>query len=179
MQIRYHMNLQTHRIFLRPTREEDLEQILEIEHQNARFIGVYSREKHGFIMHDQSKIHLAIFEAVSCELVGYAILAGLGDPHNAVEFRRLAISKKGQGFGRDAIRLIKRLCFEKLGVHRLWLDVISDNFRAVKLYQSEGFKKEGLIRDCVRSGEEYRSIWVMAMLAPEYARLELEQPVRH
>jgi diamine N-acetyltransferase len=173
------MILQTHRIFLRPTREEDLEQILMIEHQNATFVGECSREKHGSIILDQSKVHLAIFENVSRELVGYAILSGLGDPHNAVEFRRLAVSKKGKGYGRDAIRLIKRLCFEKLGVHRLWLDVISDNFRAVKLYHSEGFRKEGLIRDCVRSGEEYRSIWVMALLAPEYARLSAEQSVRN
>lgn len=165
------MILQTQRIFIRPTREEDLDQVLEIERQNRLFIGEYSREKHGYLLHDQSKVHLAIFEKDSCELVGYAILAGVGDPHNAIEFRRLAISRQGNGFGRDAIRLVKRLCFERLGVHRLWLDVISDNFRAIRLYESEGFKKEGLIRDCVRSGEEYRSIWVLGMLAPEYALL--------
>jgi diamine N-acetyltransferase len=170
-----YMLLQTERIFLKPTIETDLDEILKIEHGNARYIGKYSRDKHALILADKTKVHLSVFEKSTGELVGYAILAGLGDDHDAIEFRRLAISKKGNGYGRDVIRLIKRLCFENLGVHRLWLDVISDNFRALKLYETEGFRKEGLIRDCVKSGEEYRSIWVMALLEDEY--LSLKQPV--
>lgn len=168
------MVLQTEIISLKPTRAADLDQILKIERENARYVGAYSLEKHAGIIADKSKIHLSVFERKTGELVGYAILAGRDEEHDAMEFRRLAISKKGNGYGRDAIRLIKRLSFERLGVHRLWLDVISDNFRAVKLYESEGFKKEGLIRDCVKSGDEYRSIWVMALLKHEY-RTAMEQ----
>ncbi|MFO7999316.1 MAG: GNAT family protein [Bacteroidales bacterium] len=162
------MVLQTEKVLLKPTRSEDLPRIMDIEQANARFIGSYQREKHEAILLDGSKVHLSVFDRTDGMLIGYAILAGLGDDNNSIEFRRLAISRKENGFGRDTIRLVKSLCFEKLRVHRLWFDVISDNFRAIKLYESEGFKREGLIRDCVKSGEEYRSIWVMALLEDEY-----------
>jgi RimJ/RimL family protein N-acetyltransferase len=162
------MFLQSDKVLLRPTRAEDLPGVLAIERENARFVGQYPREKHEAILDDPSKIHLSVVDRTDGSLVGYAILSGLGGENNALEFRRLAISPSGNGFGRDAIRLIKRLCFERLRIHRLYLDVISDNFRAVRLYESEGFKREGLIRDCVKWGGEYRSIWVMSLLEDEF-----------
>ena len=171
------MILQTEKVLLKPTRSEDLPRIMAIEQANARFIGAYLREKHEAILLDGSKVHLSVFDQTDGMLIGYAILAGLGDDNNSIEFRRLAISRKENGFGRDTIRLVKRLCFEKLRVHRLWFDVISDNFRAIKLYESEGFKREGLIRDCVKSGEDYRSIWVMALLEEEYLSPEIKARV--
>lgn len=42
---------------------------------------------------------------------------------------------------------IKKIVFDKLKAHRLWLDVRLKNYRAQQLYQSEGFIKEGVLRE--------------------------------
>ena len=93
---------------------------------------------------------------------------GLDNPNKVLEFRRFTIMEKGQGFGREALQLLKKLCFEKLKFHRLWLDVFDDNEVAIKLYESEGFKCEGTLRDTYISEDGYRSQRIYAMLEDEY-----------
>ena len=44
-----------------------------------------------------------------------------------------------------AIKEIKRYCIEELKCHRFWLDVLENNQRARYLYQSKGFKEEGML----------------------------------
>ena len=70
--------------------------------------------------------------------------------------------------GREAIKLLKQFCFEKLKFHRLWLDVYDNNDRAIRLYESEGFVKEGVLRDCIKTGDGFRSQRIYSMLADEY-----------
>ena len=72
------------------------------------------------------------------------------------------------GFGRESVRLLKQICFEKLKFHRLWLDVYDDNERAIKLYESEGFIKEATLRDNVKTEKGYRSQRIYSMLENEY-----------
>jgi RimJ/RimL family protein N-acetyltransferase len=47
----------------------------------------------------------------------------LADKNQSVEFRRIIVTEKNKGYGREALRLIKQLAFERLNAHRLWLDV--------------------------------------------------------
>lgn len=77
------------------------------------------------------------------------------------------ICNKGNGMGRETLRLIKKFAFEELGAHRLWLDVISKNLRAQNLYKSEGFKEEGVLRECVLYNGNYESLIVMSILENE------------
>ena len=98
------------------------------------------------------------------------ILFGLSNPNKVLEFRRITINEKGLGFGREAIRLLKQLCFELFHFHRLWLDVYDDNERAINLYESEGFVKEGILRENIKSESGYRSQRIYSMLENEYRR---------
>jgi RimJ/RimL family protein N-acetyltransferase len=103
--------------------------------------------------------------------VGFVLLAGLASPRRSVEFRRLVISEKGAGYGRAAVRAVARLAFGELKAHRLWLDVKAQNRRARRLYESERFMTEGVLRECLaRADGGYDSLVVMSLLASEYAR---------
>jgi RimJ/RimL family protein N-acetyltransferase len=62
----------------------------------------------------------------------------------------------------------KKIAFDDLGAHRLWLDVKGLNSRAKVLYDSEGFVVEGRLRDAVRVSGGYDSLIVMSMLKPEF-----------
>ena len=47
-------------------------------------------------------------------LIGHMILFGNQNNNKVLEFRRLTIIEKGCGYGREAVQLLKRLCFEDL-----------------------------------------------------------------
>ena len=150
------------------TRPEYLDLISSIEKSNSDFIFVWPRERHIEAINRMDEVHISVVNSFDRELVGYILLAGAGGEDRAVEFRRMAISVKGKGYGRISVRFIKKYCFEELNCHRLWLDAYTDNERAIGLYNSEGFVQEGIIRECKKHGDGYRSMVVMSMLENEY-----------
>lgn len=54
-----------------------------------------------------------------------------------------------------------------LDFRRIELTVFSDNHRAMALYASRGFVREGLMRAGARFGDKYRDVVMMARLDPE------------
>ena len=160
--------LETDKIKIELTLTKNLPLIVKIEKENSDFIGQYNLERHKKVINDVNEYHLSIFDKSDNYLVGHIILAGFSDPNDSIEFRRIVISRKGNGFGRDAIKLTKSLCFQHHNKHRLWLDVLSENERAIKLYESEGFLKEGLLRDSVKQGNIFKSVWIMSILSKDF-----------
>lgn len=157
-------------VVLRPTQEQDLAFVLEAEHheENCRYIGQWTRERHWAAISGAGMAHVILERAEDAEPVGYAILRGIGDSDGSIEVKRLTVTEKGRGYGRAALRLIKRLAFEELGAHRLWLDVMESNARARHVYESEGFVVEGILRERLKVGEEYESLIIMSVLESEY-----------
>ncbi|RAL26438.1 GNAT family N-acetyltransferase [Thermoflavimicrobium daqui] len=150
--------------------ETDLAWITDTEQapENAPFIIGWSIEKHCEAFNNPDLVYLMIREKLTMKLVGFCILAGLTLPHQSLELRRMVISEKGKGFGREALQVIKKWCFRDHGAHRLWLDVKEQNIRALTLYQSEGFIREGILREAVKNENQYESLIVMSILESEY-----------
>ena len=150
------------------TTKEDLPYILEIENQaeNRPFIGAYSMDRHRGVIENSDELHLTFKD--QGKLIGYAILQGLDNQNNVIEFKRITIVEKGKGYGRAALKEVKKYCFEKLNCHRLWLDVFDFNTRARHLYKSEGFTEEGLIRECIKTEDGYQNLFLMSILKHEY-----------
>ena len=74
----------------------------------------------------------------------------------------------GKGYGTDAMRVIMRLGFAKLGLNRLWLKVFDFNHRAIKSYEKCGFKHEGVLRGDHFAEGRYHDTIVMGILESEY-----------
>lgn len=147
----------------------DIGKIVEFESSNKNFVGIYSRKEHISLLSDKDCLHLSIIQKGNNILVGHMILFGLKNQNKSLEFRRIAVNKKGFGFGREALKLLKQLCFENLKYHRLWLDVYDDNSKAIGLYESEGFIQEGLLRDNTKTETKYRSQRIYSLLENEYS----------
>lgn len=161
------------RLTLSKTVPEDVALIMKLESDNNQFVTEYSRERHMDILKDKNYMHLSIKRKNNGKLVGLVLLFGIQDVNRVLEFRRLAISEKGAGFGRETIRIIKHFCFEQLKFHRLWLDVFDDNQRAIGLYESESFIFEGLLRENHLSNGRYRSLRIYSILESEYKTLKI------
>jgi diamine N-acetyltransferase len=157
-------------ISLRPTKVADLDVVINMERDtdNAGFIRQWSANKHKSAISDDSMTHLIIESVSDKKILGYIILLGLEDPDGNVEFKRIVVEEKGKGYGRKAVRLVKKFAFEKQNCHRLWLEVMENNQRAYKLYESEGFIPGGVHRESLKQGDKYISLKVMSILAKEY-----------
>lgn len=156
-------------LILRRTTKEDLPFVFEIEKQASeeRFVTSETIEDHENYLNDADFRHLVIES--DGKPVGYAILAGLNDTNETIEFRRMVVVEKGRGYGRKALQAIKKIAFEELSAHRLWLDVKEFNERARRLYESENFTTEGVWRECLKAETTRESLVFMAILRSEFS----------
>ena len=157
-------------IRLRPTKESDLSFVLSQEQDSANspFVRSWTYAQHLSALETEDLEHLIIERTVDGARVGYLILAGRTDENQNIEFRRIVITEKNKGYGRVAVRLVKQRAFDELKAHRLWLDVKEYNSRARHLYETEGFRTEGELRECLKSVDGFESLVVMSMLRKEY-----------
>ncbi|CAM2904276.1 GNAT family protein [Paenibacillus sediminis] len=165
--------MKSSRLRFRPAAEQDLDFIIDAENdaENRNFISQWPREQHYSKMNEKDSLHLVIEEISSGESIGYIIINGLDSPSRSIELKRLVITKKESGYGREALKQINQWAFTEQKAHRLWLDVLSNNPRAKYLYESEGFVVEGTQRECVLKNGEYLSLMMMSILENEYKGL--------
>jgi RimJ/RimL family protein N-acetyltransferase len=77
----------------------------------------------------------------------------------------------GKGYGTDAMRIMMRLAFDKMNLHRLYLDVHDYNSRAIASYEKCGFKREGVLREHHFRHGKYCDTIAMGILQSEYRGL--------
>jgi RimJ/RimL family protein N-acetyltransferase len=77
---------------------------------------------------------------------------------------------RDRGLGTESTRLIVGYGFERLGLHRISLEVYAFNPRARRVYDKVGFVAEGVLRDALRWDDQWVDATVMSILAPEWNR---------
>jgi diamine N-acetyltransferase len=163
---------------LRPTMLSDLDFVISVEQDpaNRPFITPCDRTQHEGAVRFPDFRHFIIEAGADYASAGFVILQGCRNPHRSVELKRIVLQPKGQGLGRLCVRLLMQMAFRDLGAHRFWLDVRSQNPRALQLYRSEGFVEEGRLRDSVSTADGYDSLIVMSLLESEYEALHAAPP---
>ncbi len=135
------MIFETDKIIIKETDICNLDTIILLETQNALFVNKYNRDKH--IQTIGNQCHFSIFTKTNNHLIGYILLADITT--KKIEFRRIVISKKGFGYGNDALTLIKQMCYNKFNANKIWLDVYTDNIKAINLYKKHDFVEKEII----------------------------------
>ena len=74
----------------------------------------------------------------------------------------------GRGIGRGAISALLDHAFGTLGLHRIYLRVIEYNTRALRCYESCGFRQEGIEREAARIAGHWHDEILMAKLAQDH-----------
>src|SRR5271156_3605857 len=74
----------------------------------------------------------------------------------------------GKGYGTDAMRVLLRLAFDKMNLHRVYLRVYAFNERAIASYEKCGFRREGVLREQRYHDGKYHDAIVMGLLESEY-----------
>lgn len=161
------IELTSKRIKLINTHPSEIGTITKFE-STSIFIGKNTEEEHQQLISDPDILHLSVKQIENNKLIGFVILAGVQNKNRSLEFRRIYISDSGFGYGKETIKLVKKICFEKLKFHRLWLDVNCDNARAIQLYKSEQFNKEGTFRDAILTNSGFKNMDIYSLLEDDY-----------
>ena len=156
-------------ILLRKTKIDDIDFVIKAEtnEENAQYVGHWSFNEHIKALENSDLLHLIIQNSSGKE-VGYIIIAGIENKNKSIELKRIVITEKGKGYGKEVVILVKKLAFEKFRAHRLWLDVREKNTRAQYVYKSQGFKDEGKLRESIIYNVNYESQMAMSILEAEF-----------
>lgn len=160
---------QTERLEIIRATDDYIDKIIEMESHpdNRDFIWIGTFEDHQSEIKDKNHI-LWIFRAKEdAKIVGYG-LARLDWKSEIFELRRIVITNKGLGYGKEAMKGIIKYAFEDFRANRFWLDVYPDNIVGISLYEKLGLKKEGVLRQNYKSDRGYLDQIVYSMLREEY-----------
>ena len=74
---------------------------------------------------------------------------------------------RGQGLGREITRLVVAWGFGGLGLHRIELEVLAFNTRAIRCYLACGFRQEGVRREAELYPDGWKDLISMGLLRSE------------
>ncbi|MCW2932478.1 MAG: acetyltransferase, family [Actinomycetia bacterium] len=101
--------------------------------------------------------------------VGSARLKVNADQHRAVYSVGLFVpALRGRGLGREITRLVLDWAFGPLGAHRVELEVLAGNERAIRCYQACGFRREGIRREAELYPDGWKDFLQMGILQAEH-----------
>ncbi|CAL9461854.1 GNAT family N-acetyltransferase [Streptomyces sp. enrichment culture] len=116
------------------------------------------------------RLDLAVTDRITGELVGEVVLYDWDPAARSCTFRTLVGPRgRGRGLGSEATRLIVGHAFERVGLHRVELEVYADNPRARRVYEKAGFVVEGVRREAALRDGEWVDDVLMAVLDREWA----------
>jgi diamine N-acetyltransferase len=149
----------------------DIPQICALERlpEFRTLVGSWPEEQHMRMLIGSGAVYV-VAEDQQGQIAAFAIVQGLGSEHRSVELKRLVVGVPNQGTGRRLLTEVAELAFGKHRAHRLFLDVFVTNDRARHVYESFGFRKEGVMRDAIYRDGNYHSLVLMSLLESEYQR---------
>ena len=103
-------------------------------------------------------------------LIGITVLKDINLINRCAEFAIYIGDKeyKGKGLSIEASNETIEFAFKKIGLNRIYLKVLTENTKAIALYEKIGFLKEGVFRETVFKNNEFKNELIMSILNNEY-----------
>jgi RimJ/RimL family protein N-acetyltransferase len=118
--------------------------------------------------HSDRSFRFAIRPLDSEEFLGVCAIEEIVWPHRVGWLSiALGLDFHGKGFGKEAMQLLVNYGFNELNLHRLTLTVFGYNERAIKLYESLGFKHEGTYREFLQRDGKRHDMHLYGLLSTE------------
>ncbi|WP_312700670.1 GNAT family protein [Sedimentibacter sp.] len=161
--------METANLKLVGAREEDIKDIMEMEEHadNRNFIWQGTYEQHLNEIMDKDYLLLIFKRKEDNQTIGFA-LNYLDYKSEKFELRRIAVTVKGRGYGREALDALIKYTFEDLNFNKFWLDVYPDNVVGIRLYEGVGLHRDGVLRQNYKSERGFLDQIVYSMLKSEY-----------
>lgn len=106
-----------------------------------------------------------VFIALADVPVGYCQVKNIDHANHSCELGFCVAPKhQDKGYGMASVKELINYATVKLNMHRLYLEVFADSEKAIKLYESCGFSKEGILRDKIFKDGKFRDVMVMSIV---------------
>jgi UDP-4-amino-4,6-dideoxy-N-acetyl-beta-L-altrosamine N-acetyltransferase len=139
---------------------------------NFQFIGLEVDERwfDSYLAGRDRAVRLAVVDTERDRLLGVVYLTDIHRINRSAEFGIMIGEKDAwcRGVGTAATAMILTHGFDNLNLHRIYLSVLAENTRAIRVYEKVGFRQEGCQREAVFKGGRYLDVLLMAILASEY-----------
>ncbi|MGH4118331.1 GNAT family N-acetyltransferase [Clostridium sp.] len=161
--------IETKRLYILDAIEEDIENIIKLESHkdNQDFVWSGTFEEHKAEIYDKNHLLFVFKQKYDNLIIGFALIR-LDFKSEIFELRRIAISHKGIGYGKEALAALLKYAFEELKSNRFWLDVYPDNVIGIKLYERMGMYCDGVLRQNYKSERGYLDQVIYSMIKSEY-----------
>ncbi|KGF09827.1 hypothetical protein HMPREF1635_01170 [Clostridiales bacterium S5-A14a] len=164
--------IETKRMEISEAKECDICKIIEIESRpdTRDFLWIGTYDEHLSEIDDPNHRLLVFRYKHHEDIMGYALIR-LNFQSEIFELRRIALIEKGKGYGKESMMALFKYAFEDLKMNRLWLDVYPDNVIGIKLYESLGMHKDGVLRQNYKAERGYLDQIIYSMLKKEYFKI--------
>lgn len=124
------------------------------------------------------RVRLWLTERSNQENMVFFVIADRGD--NAVGYLQVAYIDRfhgrgdlgicllpdahGRGIATEACQLLEQYSRDTLALHKLCLQVLVDNIRAISFYRKLGYRDVGILRQHFREGNSYHDVLLMERL---------------
>ena len=88
----------------------------------------------------------------------------------------LAVEAWGRGYMSEVVQAVVRYGFEALGLNRLYAYHMLRNPASGRVLDKNGFKQEGLLRQCVRKWGKFEDVALWAILLSDWEENQARQP---
>jgi RimJ/RimL family protein N-acetyltransferase len=177
--------LRSERVFLRPAEREDVPtfqawladaEVGEGLANRAPWSRLAEEAWYDELQKTQGKTtwHFVICLREGDRPIGFCALHDI-DPVNGSAELGIGIGEPAEwdkGYGTEAVEILLDFGFGELRLHRVFLHVFDFNDRAVHVYERAGFRHEGTKRQAYYRHGRYHDMYVMGVLASEWATSE-------
>jgi aminoglycoside 6'-N-acetyltransferase len=157
-------------VLLRPGRGGDVDSLTRIrrEPEVSKWWGDFEPEEINNEFIDATSAYVI---EVDGEVIGAIQYAEESDPmyrHAGIDIF-VTSSRRGQGLGTEALRVLARYLFEERGHHRLTIDPAAANHVAIRVYERVGFRSVGVMRQYERAPDgTWRDGLLMDLLKEDF-----------
>jgi RimJ/RimL family protein N-acetyltransferase len=122
-----------------------------------------------YINNRHTAVRLAIITPVNSNFIGMVHLTGIHQINRSAEFSILIGDRDywAKGAGSQATKAMLDHAFNNLNLNRVYLTVLENNERAIKMYEKVGFKREGVLREAIFKNGKYCNLIQMSILKRE------------
>lgn len=170
--------LNSERIYLRPMEKYDADKIVEWRNNPEIRKGLLS---YNFINKDRH-LEWYVNNNSNKERIDLMVcLRGKNYPVGTVNFSSIDFKNRkaeygilidktewGNGYGKEASKLMFYYGFYELNFNKIYLRVLADNLPAIELYKKLGFLKDGLLRQDIYKKGRYIDVIVMSLLKKDW-----------
>ena len=171
--------MQAKHVRLRPLRKGDADLLYEwitdrnLVIHNAPFFPVSDTDHEAWVermMTKRSDLVIFIIEELDfSKTIGTCQLLNINWIHRSAELQ-IRIGNpafQGRGCGSEAVKLLCDFGYADLNLHRIYLNVVASNQRAIRAYEKCGFEHQGRLKEAAFIDGRWEDVQILSKLEPQ------------